>query len=56
MPKKLMQDVYIGQENKDHVQMAELMKYKNDGTSNTDELGLEEPNNDTAEDDTAPIA
>jgi len=55
MPKKLMQDVYVGQQNKDHVQMAELMKYKNDGTASTGELGLEEPGNDTA-DETAPTA
>lgn len=27
MPKKLMQDVYIGKENKENNQMAELMKY-----------------------------
>lgn len=27
MPKKLMQDVYIGQENKENNRMAELMKY-----------------------------
>jgi hypothetical protein len=27
MPKKLMQDVYIGKENKENNRMAELMKY-----------------------------
>lgn len=27
MPKKLMQDVYIGKENQDHNRMAELMRY-----------------------------
>jgi hypothetical protein len=27
MPKKLMQDVYIGKENKENNKMAELMKY-----------------------------
>jgi len=29
MPKKLMQDVYIGKENKENNQMAEMMRYKN---------------------------
>jgi len=29
MPKKLMQDVYIGKENKENNRMAELMKYNN---------------------------
>jgi len=27
MPKKLMQDVYVGKENKENNRMAELMKY-----------------------------
>ena len=35
--------------------MAELMKYKNDGTADTGEMGLEEPGNDTAEEEN-PIA
>jgi hypothetical protein len=54
MPKKLMQDVYVGSENKQHNQMAELMKYKQDGTSDTGELAQQEPGNDTEE--TAPTA
>jgi hypothetical protein len=28
MPKKLMQDVYVGKENQDNNRMAELMRYK----------------------------
>ena len=43
MPKKLMQDIYIGKENQTHNQMAELMKYKQDGTSETGEVAQEEP-------------
>jgi len=46
MPKKLMQDIYIGHENKDHVQMAELMRYKQHGTTDTSELAQQEPGND----------
>ena len=29
MPKKLMQDVYVGKENKENNQMAEMMRYSN---------------------------
>ena len=45
MPKKLMQDVYIGKENQDHNQMAELMRYKNDESVGTDEVAQESPEN-----------
>jgi len=41
MPKKLMQDVYIGKENKDHNQMAELMRYDQSGSMTTDEAAQE---------------
>jgi len=41
MPKKLMQDVYIGRENKDHNQMAELMRYNQSGSMTTDEAAQE---------------
>ena len=33
MPKKLMQDIYIGKENQEHNQMAELMKYSENDMS-----------------------
>lgn len=49
MPKKLMQDIYIGKENQTHNQMAEFMKYRQDGTTDTSEVAQEEPQNDTAE-------
>lgn len=42
MPKKLMQDVYVGKENKENNRMAELMKYsKNEFTQ--DMAGQQEP-------------
>lgn len=43
MPKKLMQDVYIGLENKENNQMAELMRYKQDASVNSDEVAQEAP-------------
>lgn len=45
MPKKLMQDIYIGKENQTHAQMAELMRYKQDGNADLSEVAQEEPNN-----------
>jgi hypothetical protein len=42
MPKKLMQDVSIGKENKDNNQMAELMRYSNNPMS-TDAAAQESP-------------
>ena len=52
MPKKLMQDIYTGKENQEHNQMAELMRYKNDGNADTGEVAQEETGN---EDQTAAI-
>ena len=46
MPKKLMQDIYIGKENQEHAQMAELMKYKQHGNTDIGEVAQEEPGND----------
>lgn len=43
MPKKLMQDIYIGKENRTHNQMAELMKYNNTDTMMPDETAQESP-------------
>jgi hypothetical protein len=42
MPKKLMQDVSIGKENKDNNQMAELMRYS-DNPMTTDAAAQESP-------------
>jgi hypothetical protein len=42
MPKKLMQDVYVGKENKENNQMAELMRYNNQAMS-ADEIAQENP-------------
>jgi hypothetical protein len=42
MPKKLMQDVYVGKENKENNQMAELMRYTNQGPA-ADEIAQENP-------------
>jgi hypothetical protein len=41
MPKKLMQDMYIGQENQQHNKMAELMKYSNAEPLQSDEVAQE---------------
>ena len=46
MPKKLMQDVYIGKENQEHNQMAELMRYNTDTVSSTDEVAQEARSNE----------
>jgi hypothetical protein len=52
MPKKLMQDVYVGKENKENNQMAEFMRYKQDASAKTDEVAQESPEN--AESEPAP--
>lgn len=44
MPKKLMQDVDIGKKNRDHIQMAELMKYDHSMATNPNDVAQEEPN------------
>ena len=56
MPKKLMQDVYIGKENQDHNQMADAMRYKNDQSVGTDEIAQESPENEIPEEPTTPQA
>ena len=43
MPKKLMQDIFVGKENQDHIRMAELMKYSNTDTMESDEVAQEAP-------------
>jgi len=43
MPKKLMQDIYVGKENQENNKMAELMKYNKLGAMNTDEVAQEAP-------------
>jgi hypothetical protein len=47
MPKKLMQDIYIGKENQEHNQMAELMKYNKSDITSSAEQAPEEVGNDT---------
>jgi hypothetical protein len=42
MPKKLMQDVYVGKENKENNQMAEYMRYNNQSPE-TNEIAQETP-------------
>lgn len=42
MPKKLMQDVYVGKENKENNKMAELMKYSNN-QAEIENVAQEEP-------------
>ena len=42
MPKKLMQDVYVGKENKENNRMAELMKYSNN-SAEVENVAQEEP-------------
>lgn len=44
MPKKLMQDVYIGKENQENNQMAELMRYNNAAPVTAQEVAQEPPN------------
>jgi hypothetical protein len=43
MPKKLMQDIYIGKENNTHNQMAKLMKYNTTDTNMPNEVAQESP-------------
>ena len=43
MPKKLMQDVYIGKENQENNQMAEMMRYNNTNPISPEEVA-QEPN------------
>ena len=43
MPKKLMQDVYTGKENKENNVMAELMKYNQGAMLSSDEAAQEAP-------------
>lgn len=45
MPKKLMQDVYIGKENKETNRMAELMKYNVQEIATSDNVAQEAPEN-----------
>lgn len=49
MPKKLMQDVYVGTENQLHNQMAEYLKYQKNSTTDISEVAQEEPGNESAE-------
>jgi len=43
MPKKLMQDVYVGKDNQEHNKQAELMKYSNNVGMTADEAAQEAP-------------
>jgi hypothetical protein len=43
MPKKLMQDIDIGKENKENNRMAELMRYDNSGAMEANEAAQEVP-------------
>lgn len=45
MPKKLMQDVYIGKENQENNQMAEMMRYSQQAPAQTSEVAQEAPPN-----------
>jgi hypothetical protein len=49
MPKKLMQDVSIGKENKENTQMAELMRYNSETITSPNEAAQETPNVQTPE-------
>lgn len=55
MPKKLMQDIYIGKENQEHNKMAEFMKYRQDASAavQADEVAQESPENAEPETPTA---
>lgn len=44
MPKKLMQDVYIGKENQENNQMAEMMRYNQAAPVSPQEVAQEPPN------------
>jgi len=46
MPKKLMHDLYIGKENQEHNKMAELMKYSNTDSLESDEVAQESTQDD----------
>jgi hypothetical protein len=43
MPKKLMQDIYIGKENQENNQMAEFLRYDRASSMSTDEAAQEVP-------------
>lgn len=43
MPKKLMQDVFIGKENQENNQMAEFMRYRKDASAEETEVAQETP-------------
>jgi hypothetical protein len=43
MPKKLMQDVSVGKENKENNRMAEYLKYDNKGAMEANEAAQEVP-------------
>lgn len=45
MPKKLMQDIFMGKEREEHEQMSELMRYDTSGAMSADEAALENPEN-----------
>lgn len=44
MPKKLLQDVSIGKENRENIKMAELMKYDHSSAAQENEVAQETPN------------
>jgi hypothetical protein len=45
MPKKLMQDIFMGKEREEHEQMSELMRYDTSGAMSADEAAQENPEN-----------
>jgi len=47
MPKKLMQDVGVGKDNKENNRMAEYMRYDNQGAMEASEAAQEVPNEQT---------
>lgn len=49
MPKKLMQDVYVGKENQEHNRMAELMKYDKSALNDQAQAEQEAPADVTPE-------
>ena len=48
MPKKLMQDISIGKENKENYQIAELMRYNANSIASPNEVTQEAPNAQSA--------
>jgi hypothetical protein len=56
MPKKLMQDVYIGKENKENNKMAQLMKYSNTAMLNANSAAQEAPIDGSTEEPETPTA